>query len=351
MSLVMTAWDKSWGVAVCEGRAVAIENGAKVPVAEDHPKLSRLPDGSVLGITGGFRKGHARTSLCGAVTEPLRRDIHAKAETRGFSELCVTIPELLSEYGAKHPELGFGVSLLGTHAGVVQGAAWSSGGGAYMPTDTDHVHGSVLGLTDAINQEATDAMRLHFNSTDRRYLDAATPLALEQIIRDLAGRHVELNDRIHVETVLAPATTTDGFCLNTLEPKEAGANVTANHVLTSSVNQSMAAAISTSGFGPISGLGWTVNAQSSSDVYNIQAVLILLATSYSSAEIQLRVDGAAVKQDMTFSLAGSGLPMYVPFIASITGLSAGSHTLQFYGYANGSVNIEALSYAMCQRVY
>lgn len=73
MSLIITAWDKSWGVAVCEGRAIAIQNGVKVPAVEDHSKLSLLPDGSVLGITGGFRKGHTRTSMCGANSRNGRR--------------------------------------------------------------------------------------------------------------------------------------------------------------------------------------------------------------------------------------------------------------------------------------
>lgn len=355
MSLIITAWDKSWGVAVCEGRAIAIQNGVKVPAVEDHSKLSLLPDGSVLGITGGFREGHSRTSMCGVVTEPLRREIHAKAETQGFKDLCITIPELLAVYRAKYPELGFSASLLGTDDGVVRGAAWSSNGAMYMPTDTAKVHASVLGLTDEINQEVTDALRLHFNGTDRRYLAAQAPIALGEIIKDLAGRHVELNDRIHFETVLAPAITTDGFCLNTLEPKESGANVTSGHVLSYLATQTATATASATAVS-IPGLAFSFNAASASDEYNFFGSMLgaqTAGTVGAVCQIALWVDGVSKRTSVVAYPTLNG-ETSTSFVMSLTGLTAGAHTVQMYFYSTGSsytFDFYPGSTVLCQRVF
>ena len=68
MSLVIVVWDKSVGIAVSEGRAcVRRQNGEWIPVLEDRCKITRLRDGSVLGVTG---------DIC----EPLREAIKAEAE-------------------------------------------------------------------------------------------------------------------------------------------------------------------------------------------------------------------------------------------------------------------------------
>lgn len=156
MSLVMTVWDKSVGVAVCEGRAVAKVNGVKVPASEDCSKLTRLRDGSILGLTGGLRDGYESTAMPDAiVTEPLRRAIHAAPG--GFRELCGVIPKLIAEYGGKYPELGFGVSLLGNDSGTIRGASWSTSCPESLP-DSD-VNVNVLGLSEDANREALQAAR------------------------------------------------------------------------------------------------------------------------------------------------------------------------------------------------
>jgi len=349
MSLVITVWDKSLGIAVCEGRAIAKVNGTKIPVCEDHSKLSRLPDGSILGLTGGLRPGYEATAMDGVVTEPLRCAIHAKAETHGFRELCGVIPELLTEYGTKYPELAFGVSLLGNDNGAIRGASWSSTCPACIPEGSD-VSANVLGLSAEANHEALDAVNQYIAAMPRNYVHVAdTVKVLQGVIKDVAARHVELNDHLQVE------------CVTTSEKREAldwsglltdGSTLTTAGVITQTAQTSMAAALNTGSFAAIPGLSFTVTTASTNDVYNISAMLILLATSAAQAEIELLVDGSgAAKQNVTFSLAGTGVPIYAPFLASVTGLSAGTHTLQFYGYTNGSVNLEALSYAMCQRVF
>src|SRR5581483_11819873 len=202
MSLVIAAWDESIGIAVCEGRAIVKVNGTKVPMREDCSKLSRLPDGSILGLTGGLREGFSSTTMCDAlVTEPLRREIHAQAKGRTFREMCSVIPVLLTEYGVKYPELGFGVSLLGDDNGKIRGAAFSSNGQSSGPSKTG-VDANILGLNQAASDEATAAVRRYFAGTTRAYLDGVKACAaFERIIKDLASRHVELNDHVQFEFI------------------------------------------------------------------------------------------------------------------------------------------------------
>jgi hypothetical protein len=248
--------------------------------------------------------------------------------------------------------MGFSASLLGTSDGVVQGAAWSSNGATYRPTDTANVHASVLGLTDEINQEATDAIRLHFSGTDRRYLAAQTPIALENIIKYLAARHVELNDRIQFETVFAPAITTDGFCLNTLEPKEGGANVTSGHVLTSLATQTTTATASSLAVS-IPGLGFSLNAASTSDVYNLFGSMLgaqTAGTVGAVCQIALYVDGVNKRTSVVAYPTLNG-ETSTSFTMSLTGLTAGAHTIQMYFYGIGTFNFYPGSTVLCQRIF
>jgi hypothetical protein len=46
MSLVISAWNKSVGIALCEGRVGAWIDGKYVPTEEDHSKLTRLASSS-----------------------------------------------------------------------------------------------------------------------------------------------------------------------------------------------------------------------------------------------------------------------------------------------------------------
>lgn len=190
MSLVITIWDKSVGIAVCEGRAIAKVNGEKIPVREDCSKLSRLADGSILGLTGALRPGYETTSFPnGAVTDGLRREIYELSETHGFRELCAVMPDLLADYGLKYPELSFGISLLGNDDGTIRGASFSSTCPACIPDGSD-VSANVLGLSEAANQEAAIAVRKYIASKPRnfvRVVEAAN--ALREIISDLATRY------------------------------------------------------------------------------------------------------------------------------------------------------------------
>src|SRR6185312_249024 len=97
MSLVITAWNSSVGIAVSEGRALGYVNGERVPVSEDYGKLLRLPNG-VLGFAGRLREGFpVSNALADVIADHLLPDVRAAREM-GFSGLCEFIPALLKEY-------------------------------------------------------------------------------------------------------------------------------------------------------------------------------------------------------------------------------------------------------------
>lgn len=134
----------------------------------------------------------------------------------------------------------------------------------------------------------------------------------------------------------------DGFCLNTLEPKEAGADKTLSHIATSV--QSLSANVSTNGTTPVAapGLSWTVPVQATSDVVNISASLLFIsASSTATSEVWVYavVDGntASPSASQAYFCPNSSLfPLNASFFASITGLSAGSHTIALYIVAPAS---------------
>jgi len=64
---------------------------------------------------------------------------------------------------------------------------------------------TVLGLDGETHDEAARAVMAHLGSTARTFINVGdTPEALRRIIADLAERHVEINDRVKFEFVLAP---------------------------------------------------------------------------------------------------------------------------------------------------
>jgi len=321
MSLVITAWDTSLGIAVCEGRAITKVHGNKIPVREDQTKLSRLADGSILGLTGGLRDGYDSTTMRESlVTDPLRRDIHAEAETHTFREMRFVIPRLLAEYAVKYPELGFGVSLLGNDGGKVRGAAWSSNGAVYDPADTPGVRASILGCNEAVNREATEAVRKV--TANQSILPFGMHIALENIIKNLARRHVELNDHISVEFVSACAGA-DGFCLNTLEPREAGSDQTANHTA-ASIYHFPSSTVSVPVNGSVTVASVTISSAGPNDVF----LLFWSLLSSNSTNVQVQVDGVGGWQ-----YCSNQKPTGQAAFGYVTGLAAGPHTVSVIGSA------------------
>jgi hypothetical protein len=159
---------------------------------------------------------------------------------------------------------------------------------------------------------------------------------------------------------------TDGFCLNTLEPAESGANKTLSHIISSrselSSTQSIAVASgSSSGYTSLPGLSFSVTSASTSDVFNLHANVNYLGISGASAAylvLAVRVDGSAVISVPTpFGGASQGINM--PLFDSITGLSAGAHTIDVaVNFINSSsssqtlyIDTDAGTQALLQRIY
>lgn len=97
---------------------------------------------------------------------------------------------------------------------------------------------------------------------------------------------------------------------------------------------------------------------SSDDVYNIQAIINLQANALTTGDtiaIAVVVDGntSSPAYSAVFQPSSSGSPIVYPYAASITGLSAGSHTIQFYAKVTGNSRtvFAAVTYAICQRIF
>jgi hypothetical protein len=347
MSLVLTAFDKSMGVMVSDGRCMGLnENGVKVPTAEDCSKISRL-DGSIIGITGGLREGYTSTSLRGLVTAPLRRDIHAASGT--FGELCEVIPRILAVYRAKHPELSFGVSLLGNDNGVIRGATWTSVGDVdrcEMGKEGENIH--VLGLTTEANAEALKLVRAHLAGLpwDVPLMSTDTRASLELIIRSVAANRAEINGNVFCETIAAVPMLADGTSL-----------ASASRVSIAPATQGSALTISGGGW-CVTSLGWTVTSSGVGDVFEITASLALTTTAgvnLGNTQVGVALDSATWAWGPVTIVAPT---VYSPLSinAWVTGLSAGTHTLVLWMAAAGTGTQQLAStasgtYAVCTRLH
>jgi hypothetical protein len=125
---------------------------------------------------------------------------------------------------------------------------------------------------------------------------------------------------------------------------------TANRVQTFTASVSTSALLSTSGFGVVPGLSISVTAAGASDVFNVSASLILTATAYATAEIRAVAD-SSIKSDVSYTIPSATGYIVVPVLCSITGLSAGTHTIAIQAYAPNGVNIGFGSQMMLQRIF
>jgi hypothetical protein len=213
---------------------------------------------------------------------------------------------------------------------------------------TPGVHASVLGLTEAINTEATAALRVALKERD--YLRVTSALPVTEIIQSLAKRHIELNDRVQLYPVCLqkPPLYADGFCLNTLEPAQAGSDVTADHILTASANLSSSLTLSSSSWQAVPGLAFTVSTDGTSDVYNFNGFVSISFGTADNTTISLGifVDGSGAgateaNYPVVVYMPSGTNSVTLPYFASLTGLSAGAHTLALYAlYSGGTANPE-----------
>lgn len=180
---------------------------------------------------------------------------------------------------------------------------------------------------------------------------------------------------ISVSTSITPLMASDSANLNgvashlispisTLMPAETGANVTAAHVLTaiSYPSSSYSGVMTTSQF-VITGWAFTLITSGSSDTYNIQGVVYINVRTSGNDEnffyLQAVIDGNTSNPQATsliqWSSSISGVGLLVPFFMTFDGLTAGSHTLQFYGGGLQNTTSDTLApastLAICQRIY
>jgi hypothetical protein len=149
----------------------------------------------------------------------------------------------------------------------------------------------------------------------------------------------------------------DGFCLNTLEPKESGANVTSGHILTTTSKPSNTVTVTGMPTVIIGGFAFSVNAASTSDVYNIFGRIAGRQTAGSTGAdcyIDLYVDGVSKTSQDCYFAGGLNTDGMCAFYMSITGITAGAHTFQFYAHSGASGTswtIWNTSTALCQRIF
>ncbi len=356
MSLVISTWDQHAGVAVCEGRVGKWVDGKYVSTDEDHSKLTRLPNGGILGIAGHSREGFSvYASLLDVVAEHLRPAIVQAAETHGFCELSRLIPALLAGCSRAHPELFFCVSLLGTDNGTVRGGAWDSDDKASVPMETDGAW-LILGPSAEMDAAVSTAVGGCLGVIGLRDVDT-TSKALESIIRGFAAHCPDINDHTFSEIICASpreCMNASNITAGTMSASRVvfpdGSALTTAGVQMYNASVSTSALLSESGFATIPGLSVSVTAASTSDVFNVSASLILTATAYAQAEIRVLAD-SSIKSDVTYTVPSATGYIVIPLLCGITGLSAGTHTISLAANAPNGVDIGFGSQMQVQRIF
>lgn len=353
MSLVITVWDSSAGVAVCEGRALGYVNGAYVPVDEDYSKLVRLPNGNILGFAGRVRDGYplADSPLSGVIAGHLLPAISQAARGVDFRGLCAVIPTLLKEYAVKWPGLLLFVSLLGTDDGIVRGGAWDSDGSAVVPT-TAAVTWQILGPAE-LSGKAHTLVRASLGIIGGLKNPALAGESLQNIIQVLAASSDKINgntrlEYLHADTPVT-ALTADMIRTGTLDASAVSVvNINASNINTGTL---AASAVQFPDGTTLNNtivdelVDQTVNHITAKSVNMPASAVTVPAHSINVPVATITVDVAGTLDIVRLIIAlGSSDSSHVAFTASfswigqgnlrfalLTGLSAGSHTFYIYG--------------------
>lgn len=401
MSLVITAWNPSVGIAVCDGRALGYQDGERVIASEDYYKLARLPNGGILGFAGRLREGYPIVnSLMDVIENHLLPDVSLAAREMEFSRLCRFIPERLKAYAARWPELLLFVSLLGSDGdNGIRGGAWDSNGGAQVLTEPG-THWLILGpetLAEYAHIAVPSALRVIGGLRN----PSRAGDVLQGIIRRLAASNDDINDHTRAEYLFSqsgvdarssaahvPAfaeLTADLITSGTLDASlvdvvninasnidtgtlsadkvlfpDGSDMTTAARVQTSNAKLTTASSLPSSQWIPVNGLAWNVQAESASDVYNVQGVgSISIGGTAGTGMVRFGVfvDGntgtnygsgfiyASMPTSAQVSASGA-------YFGSITGLTAGTHTIQVYAWNNTTQSATINDgYAICQRIF
>jgi hypothetical protein len=321
-----------------------------------------LPNGGILGVAGHSREGFSTyASLTDVLAEQLRPAIVQAAEMCGFRELSELIPELLADCNRAHPELFFCVSLLGTDNGTVRGGAWDSDGKADVPTETDGAW-QILSPSAEFSGEVDAALRVCLEHIGLRN-PAITSEVLQNIIRVMAPGHPDINDHTLAEIICASPRecmnasniTTGTMSATKVLFGDGSALTTASRVLTAEATQTATATAAASAVA-IPGLTFSLVAATTSDTYNLFGSMLgaqTAGTVGAVCQIALYVDGVS-KQTVVVAYPSLNGETSTSFTMSITGLSAGAHTLQMYFYSTGSsytFQFYPGSTVLCQRIF
>jgi hypothetical protein len=130
-----------------------------------------------------------------------------------------------------------------------------------------------------------------------------------------------------------------------LSVAEPGANVTSAHVLTAIAAVSTNTTVGTSKTS-LPGLGFSVTSGGTGDTFNFY--IAAETTTSSTVALYLVLDGNTGAPVATQPSAGGPRSSAV---FTVTGLSAGSHTFQFYASSTGGIVVTSNTSALCQRIF
>jgi hypothetical protein len=154
-----------------------------------------------------------------------------------------------------------------------------------------------------------------------------------------------------------------GIPIVDLQPSQSGADVTLDHISTAYVTAPVQLLYANQSATAFSGLAWSVTIDTTSDVVNLFVTMnnALITTSGNSSGCTTTwsfcVDGntsspAWTKTLVLYNDSEGSTNIFLPLVASITGLSPGTHTVQLYlAISSISGELSTQGFGMAQLIY
>jgi hypothetical protein len=141
---------------------------------------------------------------------------------------------------------------------------------------------------------------------------------------------------------------------------DGSALTTASRIQTAFVNNITGTATADNTDYALTNASWSATAASTADTFNIDAALVInsngMTASVALIYFDLYVDGVLQQSQGCYvsQYANTAYPSF-PYITSLTGLSAGAHTIALYLKARAASGVTSISvqsgYARLQRIY